>query len=158
MEPGTARGQWGSPRQLGATCTPSSAPLHAEPKTCTHTHTLVLAFSLGLSLFNTGRIPPHTHTLCVRSSPSQSLFLFPSNTHSLTHTLACSSSSGAHCEDDCLWTDIYDTGRMCCVKNVPVLVLIRLAGLKDSTTIIQVDELYIIFLRCVSLLNFPYSN
>lgn len=70
-------------RQLPATCTP---PLQPH----THTHTLP-AFSLGLSLLNTGAplSPPQTHTLPMCLSASCSITLSVCLSVFLTHWHSC---------------------------------------------------------------------
>lgn len=98
-------------RQLHATCTPPLYP-STQTQTCTHS----LSFSLGLSLLNTGSLlppPPPPPPMCLSVCLSLN-----HSTFSPSHTLACYSSSPARCEDDCLWTDIYDTGRMCWINCV----------------------------------------
>lgn len=112
-------GAWHCQGTVGQACASSMPPaplLCTPPHKLKHTHSL--AFSLGLSLLNTGALfPPfYPHPLRVCLSLSETLFLFLSH----TDTLACYSSSSARCEDDCLWTDIYDTGRMCWINCVCV--------------------------------------
>lgn len=102
---------------MGQACASSMPPaplLCTPPHKLKHTHSL--AFSLGLSLLNTGALSPPClppPPVCVCLSPS----LKHSSSVCLSHTLACYSSSSAQCEDDCLWTDIYDTGRMCWINS-----------------------------------------
>ena len=121
MEPGSARGQWARPAPAPCHLHPSSVPLHTNSNM--HTLPLFLTWPISLEHWLTAPPPPH-HLLCVCLSVCLSLnhptsfSLTHTHTHTHTHTLACSSSSPARCEDDCLWTDICDTGRMCWINCV----------------------------------------
>lgn len=118
MEAGTARGQWARPAPALCHLHPSSVPLHTN----SNTHTPSLSQLAYLSRTLARRFPPFAPTSYVHVclSLSQSLFLFLPLIHTHTHTLACHSSSSPHCEDDCLWTDIHDTGRMSWINCVCV--------------------------------------
>lgn len=118
MEPGTARGQWARPAPAPCHLHPSSVAHPHKLQTCTHSP----AFSLGLSLLNTGApLPPSPLILpptfqCVCLSRAQSLSL------SLSHTLACYFSCAAHCEDVCGQISMALAGRA--GGSAPVLVSI----------------------------------
>lgn len=111
MEPGTARGHWARPAPAPCHLHPSSVPHHTN----SNIHTLPRCLTWPISLEHWHYSP----LLCPPPSlsPPQSLFL------SFTHTHTLASSSPAHCEDDCLSTDIHDTGRMCWIDCVCIWYL-----------------------------------
>lgn len=113
-------GAWHCQGTVGQACASSMPPaplLCTPPHKLKHTHTPSLSHLAYLSWTLVHCSPTfYPHLLCVCLSFSQSLFLVLS----LTHTLARHSFSSAHCEDDCLWTDIYDTGRMCWINCVSI--------------------------------------
>lgn len=118
MEPGTARGQWARPAPAPCHLHPSSVAHPHKLQTCTHSP----AFSLGLSLLNTGApLPPSSYSTptfqCVCLSRAQSLSL------SLSHTLACYFSCAAHCEDVCGQISMALAGRAGGSALVLVLIL-----------------------------------
>lgn len=105
MEPGTARGQWARPAPAPCHLHPSSVAHPHELQTCTHSP----AFSLGLSLLNTGApLPPSSYStpnlpMCLSVSRSITLPLAVSHTGMLLF-LRCPLRG-------CLRTDIYGPGR-----------------------------------------------
>lgn len=119
-------GAWHCQGTVGQACASSMPPaplLCTPPHKLKHTHALPRFLNWPISLEHwrtTSPLLPHLLCACLSLPLSQSLFLFLSLSLTHTYTLACHSSSSTHCEDDCLWTDIHDTGRMSWINCICV--------------------------------------